>query len=101
MIYSLINLPFLVTALLVFWFASRRGLRVHTKPWWIAAAVMMFLTAVFDNAIIGFGLVDYDELLISGVRIGVAPIEDFAYTLAAVLMIPALWHAVDRPQELG
>jgi lycopene cyclase domain-containing protein len=89
MIYSLINLPFLLIALLVFWFASRRGSRVQAAPWWIAAAVMMLLTAIFDNAIIGFGLVDYDELLISGVRIGVAPIEDFAYTLAAVLMILA------------
>ena len=101
MIYSLINLPFLLIALLVFWFASRRGSRAQAAPWWIAAAVMMLLTAVFDNAIIGFGLVDYDELLISGVRIGVAPIEDFAYTLAAVLMIPALWHAFERPQERG
>lgn len=101
MIYSLINLPFLLIALLVFWFASRRGSSVQAAPWWIAAAVMMLLTAIFDNAIIGFGLVDYDELLISGVRIGVAPIEDFAYTLAVVLMIPALWHAFERPQERG
>jgi lycopene cyclase domain-containing protein len=101
MIYSLINLPFLLIALLVFWFANRRGSSVQAAPWWIAAAVMMLLTAIFDNAIIGFGLVDYDELLISGVRIGVAPIEDFAYTLAVVLMIPALWHAFERPQERG
>jgi hypothetical protein len=35
---------------------------------------------VFDNAIIGFGIVDYDESLISGFRLGFAPIEDFAYT---------------------
>jgi lycopene cyclase domain-containing protein len=53
---------------------------------------MVLLTAVFDNAIIGFGLVDYDEALISGLRIGVAPIEDFAYTVAALLIIPGLWH---------
>jgi lycopene cyclase domain-containing protein len=55
------------------------------------------MTAIFDNAIIGFGLVDYDEALISGVRIGFAPVEDFAYTVAALLMIPALWHLMAAP----
>jgi lycopene cyclase domain-containing protein len=58
---------------------------------------MVLMTAIFDNAIIGFGLVDYDEALISGVRIGFAPVEDFAYTVAALLMIPALWHLMAAP----
>jgi lycopene cyclase domain-containing protein len=63
---------------------------------------MMLLTAVFDNAIIGFGLVDYDESLISGLRIGFAPIEDFAYTVAALLIIPALWHLMAaQPRKTG
>jgi lycopene cyclase domain-containing protein len=57
---------------------------------------MMVLTAVFDNAIIGFGLVAYDTQLLSGVMVGFAPLEDFAYTLAALLMIPALWHLLER-----
>lgn len=63
----------------------------------IAAGVMVLMTAIFDNAIIGFGLVDYDEALISGVRIGFAPVEDFAYTVAALLIIPALWHLMAAP----
>jgi lycopene cyclase domain-containing protein len=56
---------------------------------------------VFDNAIIGFGLVDYDEALISGIRIGFAPLEDFAYTLAGLMIIPALWHLLARRQGEG
>jgi lycopene cyclase domain-containing protein len=56
---------------------------------------MMTLTAVFDNAIIGTGLVAYDSELLSGVMVGLAPIEDFAYTLAALMMIPALWHLLE------
>ena len=99
MTYSLINLPFLVVAVGVLLVAGRRGSGLRAKPWWIAAGVMMLLTAVFDNAIIGFGLVDYEDSLISGIRIGFAPIEDFAYTLAALLMIPALWHALDGPRN--
>jgi lycopene cyclase domain-containing protein len=96
MSYWLVNVPFVLAALLVA--ASAIALRraPAAKPWLIAAAVMFLLTAVFDNAIIGFGIVDYDAALISGIRLGFAPIEDFAYTLAAVLAIPALWHVMDR-----
>lgn len=95
MTYWIINLPFLIVAGLVLAasIAVRRAPRA--VAWWIAAGVMMVLTAVFDNAIIGFGLVDYDPALISGVRLGLAPIEDFAYTLAALLIVPALWHMME------
>jgi len=65
-------------------------------PWLISAVVMMALTAVFDNAIIGSGLVAYDPQLLSGIMVGVAPLEDFSYTLAALMMIPALWHLMER-----
>jgi lycopene cyclase domain-containing protein len=95
MTYWIINIPFLLGAALVLAasIAVRRAPRA--VAWWIAAAVMMTLTAVFDNAIIGFGLVDYDPALISGVRLGFAPIEDFAYTVAALLIVPALWHMME------
>ncbi|WP_258934550.1 lycopene cyclase domain-containing protein [Nesterenkonia pannonica] len=45
----------------------------------LAMGVLFVLTAIFDNVIIGIGLVAYDESVISGLRIGRAPIEDFAY----------------------
>lgn len=95
MTYWMMNIPFLLAAGLVLAasIAVRRAPRA--VAWWIAAAVMMTLTAVFDNAIIGFGLVDYDPALISGVRLGFAPLEDFAYTLGALLIVPALWHMME------
>jgi lycopene cyclase domain-containing protein len=98
MTYWLINLPFVLAAALV----SVAAFALRTKPqaaaWFVAAGVMMVLTAVGDNAIIGFGLVDYDDALITGVKIGLAPVEDFAYTLAALLIVPALWHIFEaRP----
>jgi lycopene cyclase domain-containing protein len=102
MTYWLINIPFLVAAGLVCAAAIALRKAPAARPLLIAAGVMMLLTAVFDNAIIGFGLVDYDESLISGLRIGVAPIEDFAYTVAALLIIPALWHLMAaRPRKTG
>lgn len=98
MTYWLINLPFLAMASLVLVAAALRRVPPRSAPWWIAAAVMITLTAVFDNAIIGSGLVAYDESLISEVMVGLAPIEDFAYTVAALLIIPALWHLLE-PRE--
>lgn len=49
------------------------------------------LTAVFDNIMIAAGLFEYSAEHTSGWRIGLAPLEDFAYVLAAALLLPALW----------
>jgi lycopene cyclase domain-containing protein len=58
----------------------------------ILTAVLLVMTAIFDNFIVGTGIVAYDPELITGVRIGYAPIEDFFYTLAAIVLIPSLWN---------
>jgi small toxic polypeptide LdrA/B/C/D len=57
----------------------------------LTLAVLLVFTAVFDNLIIAAGIVAYDPAKISGVMIGMAPIEDFSYTVAAVLVLPTLW----------
>ena len=56
-----------------------------------AAVVVLVLTAVFDNIMIAAGLFSYAPGLISGVTVGLAPLEDFAYPVAAVLLLPSLW----------
>lgn len=71
------------------------GLVVRRTPRWgavaLAAALLLVTTAVFDNIMISVGLVAYDPHLIQGAFIGVAPLEDFAYTVASVVGLPALW----------
>ena len=62
----------------------------------ITAAVLLVLTAVFDNVMIDVGLFGYNPDRISGAFIGRAPLEDFAYALAAVLLLPALWSLLGR-----
>jgi lycopene cyclase domain-containing protein len=75
---------------------GRRGVR------WAAVAVagvgLGVLTAVFDSLMIGAGLFDYAPALISGIRIGAAPVEDFGYPLAAVILLPPLWTMLTRPE---
>jgi lycopene cyclase domain-containing protein len=57
----------------------------------IVAGILLVMTAVFDNVMIGIGLVGYDVSKISGVFIGIAPLEDFSYAVAALILLPSLW----------
>ncbi|MCW2135168.1 lycopene cyclase domain-containing protein [Arthrobacter sp. VKM Ac-2550] len=69
---------------------------VHRPRKVVAAVVLSFLalcvlTAVFDNLMIAAGLFKYSPEHTSGWRIGLAPLEDFAYVLAAAVLLPAVW----------
>lgn len=64
-----------------------------------AAVLLVVLTAVFDNVMIASGIMTYTEQNISGVRIGLAPLEDFAYPVAGVLLLPALWLLLGWERE--
>ena len=75
--------------------------RLPARPLVTTALVLIALTAVFDNVIVGLGIVDYDESRIWGVRLLEAPIEDFSYTLGAVLLVPALWTWLGRRRSEG
>lgn len=65
---------------------------ISLKPLAFAGILMFVLTAIFDNVIIGTGIVAYDESLISGIKILYAPIEDFAYTVVALLLVPSVFN---------
>ncbi|TFC92522.1 lycopene cyclase domain-containing protein [Cryobacterium sinapicolor] len=98
MTYLLLNTVFLVLAAAVFLVAVRRGRLSRSRiiAAGIALAAVLVLTAVFDSIMIGVGLVDYDPTRIFGLRIGLAPIEDFAYPVGAALLLPALWALLER-----
>jgi lycopene cyclase domain-containing protein len=88
MTYALLNLIFLIPVLVLL-FAYRWLAHWSTLCYTLVALLLM--TAVFDNFIVGSGIVAYDAELLSGVFIGFAPIEDFAYTLVAAVLIPMTW----------
>lgn len=66
--------------------------RVHTAAAVCTAMILMALTAVFDNIMIALNFFHYAPEHLSGVHIGIAPIEDFSYPLAAAVLLPAVWH---------
>lgn len=88
MTYAELNLLFLIpVAALLFFF--RYLVRWRTLCFTIATLVIM--TAIFDNFIVASGIVAYNPDTLSGAFIGFAPIEDFAYTLVAAVLIPLTW----------
>ena len=96
MTYWTLNAVFLAVILVLGLAAARR------LPWaavGLTAAVVLVVTAVFDNLMISVGLVAYNEQLTSGAFIGVAPLEDFAYAIAAIVGLPSLWVLLGRRRD--
>jgi len=97
MTYAALDAVFLGGAALVL------ALAIATAPdrarllrrWWpsaaVAGAVLLLLTAAFDGLMIGAGLMSYGPATTSGLRVGRVPVEDFAYPVAAVVLLPAVW----------
>lgn len=91
MTYALLTVPFVVVAAVVTAATvCRPGLAGRMRASAAAALVLVALTAVFDNVMIAVGLFTYPDHLISGIRVGLAPIEDFSYPVAAAFLLPSL-----------
>lgn len=99
MTYWALNAVFLAVVAVVALAAvlARRGPRWRAVG--LTAIPLLLLTAVFDNVLVGVGIVGYDADRISGWFVGVAPLEDFAYTVAAVVLLPSLWALLTPRQE--
>lgn len=97
MTYALIVLPFLLITVVVTLATLRRpafARRMGASG--IAALALMALTAVFDNAMIAAELFTYPAEHLSGIRIGLAPLEDFSYPLSAAFLVPAVFTLLTR-----
>lgn len=105
MTYALISLPFLAAGVIVAIVASRSlPPPARRRRWWataIAGIALLLLTAVFDTVMIGAGLFGYAEGTRLGPTVGLAPIEDFAYPIVAVLLVPAVWTIARRRARRG
>lgn len=90
MTYLLMGVPFMLAALLLAIRAGRHHPQFFRQLAWTSVPLIA-LTVVFDNLLTGLPIVTYNPDFISGLRVGFAPIEDFLYTIAAVLLVPSLW----------
>ena len=75
------------------------GRRRPDRRWWLATAAtalaLVLLTVIFDNLMIAADLFRFDEAQLSGIRIGLAPLEDLAWPVAAAATLPALTLLLD------
>jgi len=91
--YLALNVVFMLLALVIL------NLIVRKSPWKLIGWTLLgmcLVTFIFDNVIVGLGIVDYDLTKISGVLLGLVPIEDFAYTIVSVLAVSSIWHLMTR-----
>ncbi len=96
MTYLALNLTFMFIAFVTLNLVSRKS------PWRAIGLTMLWMllvTLVFDNIIIGLEIVGYDKSKISGILLGLAPIEDFAYTVVAVLAVSIIWTKLTKEKK--
>ncbi|WIB78002.1 lycopene cyclase domain-containing protein [Curtobacterium sp. MCPF17_002] len=77
--------------------SARTGRRIALVTGLVAGVALLVMTIVFDNVIVTLRIVAYDPALISGAKIGAIPVEDLAYAIAAIVLLPSLWVLFDRP----
>jgi lycopene cyclase domain-containing protein len=86
--YLILNIIFILIVCIV----ARVAFHRPSKAFVATFIVLIILTAVFDNVIVGLSIVDYDPAKILEIKIGFAPIEDFMYAVLAVIIVPIVWH---------
>jgi len=95
MTYWLLDVIFLAIAAVVVVLVASATRRRPQEPIGVSlvitATLLLATTAIFDNVMIGIGLVAYNPARIMGIYVGSAPLEDFSYALAAAIILPALW----------
>ena len=90
---AVLNLIVLAVLVGVSWPVLRR---LRGGPITGTVLVLCLLTAVFDTLMIAVGLYVFDGDKILGVYVWGAPIEDFAYAIAAAVGMPVLWTVLGR-----
>jgi len=98
MTYWLVNAFFLAGVASVALAAIALGRTPRWASVGLAAGVLLLFTAVFDNIMIGVGLVAYAPEHFGGVLVWLAPLEDFAYPIAAAVLLPSLWSLLWAPR---
>jgi lycopene cyclase domain-containing protein len=98
MTYAILSLTVLAMLTVVTFPALRK---LPLSPLVLTAAPLIALTIIFDNFIVEANLVAYDHSRILGWGVPVAPVEDLAYAIGAVMLIPAVWTWLGRRKREG
>lgn len=95
--YALMGLPFIGFVLLLDMVILRTWV-VRLRRTWIVMAVLLVLTAIFDQLLV-IHIVNYNEAHLLGLRLWRAPIEDFSYTIAAVIGLSSILQHISNTEK--
>ena len=95
-VYLVLAVVFCAIGVLVSLAIARASITTAT---WRTLITLVIATIAGDNLIIAGGIVQYDPTKILGIFIGVAPVEDFAYSVIAAVLIPAIWTSLKRLEK--
>ena len=93
--YLILNSVFLLALFGLDWFVLQSKV-VARKETWVAVLVLVGLTAIFYNIVLKFDVVTYDQSRILGLKIGLIPVEDFCYAIAAPILVSSLMRFYEK-----
>lgn len=87
--YFVMGIPFIALVVCLDLFILKTKV-IKTRQCWIVMAIMLGLTAIFDQFLTGLPIVHYNEYNMTNIRLGFAPVEDFLYVVVAVIGVGSL-----------
>ena len=93
---AVMNILVLAVLVAVSWPVLRR---LRGGPITGTVVALCLLTLVFDTFMIHIGLYVYAPDKILGIYVWGAPIEDFAYAIAAGIAMPVLWTVLGKRRD--
>lgn len=71
-----------------------------TKLFWVSYAIVLFFQLIVNGILTGFGIVNYDPAVITGLRVVFAPVEDLGFGFALITLTLVLWVTVQRRRRV-
>ena len=90
--YLILNIVFIAAVILLLRIPIGKPSRKRV----VALGMLLLLTIMFDSLLVGVGIVGYDLSKTLSLYVGNAPIEDFFYSVLAIIIIPFLWKKFER-----
>ncbi len=88
-------LIFLVVPILVLWAAQARSLQSGRLFWWAVAAqvaLALIYTTPWDNHLVATGVWYYNPKQVTGILLGVVPLEEYTFFVLETLLAGLWWH---------
>lgn len=89
------GVPFIAVVLVLDIFILKTKV-VKMLECWYVMGIMLVLTAIFNQFLTGLPIVTYEQAKTLDIQFGYMPVEDFLYTIAAVIGLGSLHQYYER-----